>query len=220
MKIYAIVPVKSLDHSKSRLATILNNSERCELSNLLLHNTVVCLEKISEISEILVVASDRRVEQIVKNYNAKFIKEEKDNGVNSAVAIADHYSLEHGADSTLVIPQDLPLLRPNDISIICKEGEIYKKCVLICPSLRFDGTNALLRKPVLSMGTAYDNHSFAMHLRTARDLGAVTKIFLFQSIMIDIDGIDDVKELVNGPYRSNDITIFLRSKLKYKLNII
>ena len=212
--------MKSLDHSKSRLASILNNRERCELSNLLLHNTVVLLEKISEISEIIVVASDKRVEQIIKNHNAKFIKEEVDNGVNSAVAIADHYSLEHGADSTLVIPQDLPLLRPNDLSIICKEGEIYKKCVLICPSLRFDGTNALLRKPVLSMGTDYDNHSFAMHLQTARDLGVITKIFLFQSIMIDIDTIDDVKELVNAPCKANDVTSFLKSKLKYKLNII
>src|SRR5205823_6153529 len=82
-----------------------------------------------------------------------------DHGVNAAIALADDYSSENGAHATIVIPQDLPLLTPADVNLLCKKAESPERCLIICPSIRFDGSNALLRKPLGLLKTHYDEDS-------------------------------------------------------------
>src|SRR5215217_7611084 len=81
--------------------------------------------------------------------------EEKERGVNSAVALADSYCMKKAADATMVIPHDLPLLNSTDISKACELAENESRCIVICPSLRYDGTNMLLRKPPSIIATFY-----------------------------------------------------------------
>ncbi|HET7344654.1 MAG TPA: NTP transferase domain-containing protein, partial [Nitrososphaeraceae archaeon] len=155
MKIFAIVPVKRFENGKSRLAKVLSSADRIKLCELLLYDTLNTLKKASMISEVIVVSSDIRAWKIAKRYDVKFLKENTDSGVNGAVAFADDYCSEARATATIVIPQDLPLLLPEDIDRICESAREYEKCLVICPSLRYDGSNALLRKPSMLLQTHY-----------------------------------------------------------------
>ena len=123
--------------------------------------------------EILVVTGDDRAGEIARKRGAEVVFQEKDTGVNSAVALADTYSVNAGADATVVVPQDLPLMTAEDMKCVCSlaEGE---SCIALCPSLRLDGTNILLRKPPYAIATNYDNHSYESHLEVAKASGMRT----------------------------------------------
>ena len=218
MKVFAIVPVKNFESGKSRLASLLTVEERVKLSELFLDYTLNTLTNTSAISNVVVVSSDKRAERIAKIHNAKFLQEKKNQGVNAAVALADVYISEYAVDATIVIPQDLPLLLPEDIERICTSAQGHEKCLVICPSLRFDGSNALLRRPPLLITTNYDNDSYNVHIKKAKASNAIIKIIKTKRIMIDIDTVEDVINLIKINSRNKDninkAVGFLTSKIK------
>lgn len=216
MKIFALVPVKKFDSSKSRLSSVLNVDERKKLSELLLMNTISVLTKSSAISEIVIVSSDEVAMEIAKRNDAKFLRESKDHGVNAAIARADDYSSENGAEATLVIPQDLPLLMTADVNMICRKAESTERCLVICPSIRHDGSNALLRKPSRSLKTYYDEDSFNAHIRAATKVGIPIKVFLSKRIMVDLDTTEDIRILMKQRITNLPLD-YLKSKLKTSL---
>ena len=216
MKVFAIVPVKNFECGKSRLASLLTVEERVKLSELFLDCTLNTLTNTSAISNVLVVSSDKRAEGIAKQYDAKFLQEKKDKGVNSAVALADVYISEYDVDATIVIPQDLPLILPEDIEYMCTLAQKYEKCLVICPSLRLDGSNALLRRPPLLITTNYDNDSYNIHIKKAKASNATVKIIKRKRIMTDIDTVEDVINLIKiysiNKETINKAVVFLKSK--------
>jgi 2-phospho-L-lactate/phosphoenolpyruvate guanylyltransferase len=216
MKIFALVPVKKFESSKSRLSAVLKVDERKKLSELLLMNTISVLTKSSAISEIVIVSSDEVAMEIARRNDAKFLRESKDHGVNAAIARADDYSSEGGAEATLVIPQDLPLLTAADVNMICRKVESPERCLVICPSIRYDGSNALLRKPSRLLKTYYDEDSFNAHIRAATKVGIPIKVFLSKRIMVDLDTTEDIKILMKQRITNLPLD-YLKSKLKTTL---
>lgn len=213
LKIVAIVPVKNFERGKSRLASLLTVKERIKLSELFLDNTLNTLTKTPVISQSVIISSDKRAEEIVKKYDAIFLGEKKDKGVNAAVALADTHISEYAVDASIVIPQDLPLLLPEDIECICTAAEKNERCLVICPSLRFDGSNALLRRPPLLLKTNYDNDSYNIHIKNAEASNACVKSIHIKRIMIDIDTIEDIIKLTEFS-SANKVVAFLKSKIK------
>ncbi len=168
-KIAAVIPVKNLHSAKSRLSPFLTLQQRRNLALILLNATIKTVKSSRFISDIIVVSSDDTIENFSFENSLKFIKD-ADNGVNNAVILADRYCIENEIDANIVIPNDLPFLSFKSIDQICVISEKYSKCIIICPSKRFDGTNILLRKPPGVIKTFYDNDSYANHLKEARKL--------------------------------------------------
>ena len=67
------------------------------------------------------------------------------------------------------------------------------KCVLIVPSQKFDGTNALFRMPFNLMKTHYDEDSYKIHLNTGKSNTKNTSLVFIKRIMTDIDDMEDLK---------------------------
>ena len=222
MKIFALVPVKRFESSKSRLSSVLNVIERKELSQLLLTNTLSVLTEASTISEIVIVSSDEGAMEIARKNGAEVLRESEDHGVNAAIARADDYSIENGAEATVVIPQDLPLLVAADVNMICRKAESPDRCLVVCPSIRYDGSNALLRKPSRLLKTSYDQDSFNAHIRAATKSGIPIKVFLSKRIMLDLDTTEDLKILMHRQERWEKTNLpldYLKSKLKTMTNL-
>ena len=213
LKVFAIVPVKNFEKGKSRLASLLTVKERIKLSELFLELTLNTLTKTPVISQVVIVSSDKRAEEIVKKYDAIFLGEKKDQGVNAAVALADTYISEYAVDASIVIPQDLPLLLPEDVECICTAAQKHERCLVICPSLRLDGSNAVLRRPPLLLKTNYDNDSYNIHIKKAKSSNANVKVIHIKRIMMDIDTIEDIRKLTKFP-STNKVITYLKSKIK------
>ena len=214
IKIFGIVPAKKFENSKTRLSTLLGTEERIQLSGLMLEETLSVLVGAKSLYQIVVVSSDMRAGELAASHGAKFLHEEKDSGVNSAVELADHYCIDQGADATVVIPQDLPLLDALDIDAVgCMADKEKGSCIVICPSLRYDGTNLLLRKPPLAIQTYYDSDSYGSHRKEAARLGISIKLYFSKKLMTDIDTPEDARQLVKEAGSGKTID-FIRSKLK------
>jgi 2-phospho-L-lactate guanylyltransferase len=111
----------------------------------------------------------------------------------------------------VVIPQDLPLLDAVDVAMACGLAENETRCIVICPSLRYDGTNLLLRKPSSLMETYYDNNSYEAHIKAAGRLGVPVKLFFSKKLMSDVDTAEDARQLAKEA-GSNKTLEFLKSR--------
>jgi 2-phospho-L-lactate/phosphoenolpyruvate guanylyltransferase len=212
MKTFAILPVKRFENAKTRLSSILDMDDRILLSSLMLEDTVKILSSVRSLTQVVIVSADRRAEEMATKHGVTFLREEKEKGVNSAVAMADLYSIREAAEATVVIPQDLPLLDPIEVSKACQLAETESRCIVICPSLRYDGTNMLLRKPPSVIATFYDNDSYNMHVKAALKLGIPVKALFSKSVMYDIDTPEDVQQLTKEEVFSARSIEFIKSK--------
>jgi 2-phospho-L-lactate/phosphoenolpyruvate guanylyltransferase len=214
MKTFAIVPVKRFENAKTRLSSMLDTEDRIRLSSLMLEDTLQILSVAPSLTQVIIVSADKRADEIATKHGAKFLPEEKEKGVNSAVALADGYCIEkEAADATIVIPHDLPLLDSIVISKACELAEKESTCIVICPSVRYDGTNMLLRKPPSVIGTFYETDSYNMHVRTAIKLGIPVKPLLSKSLMYDIDTPEDALHLIKEENVAAKSLEFIKSKL-------
>ncbi|HJT84298.1 MAG TPA: 2-phospho-L-lactate guanylyltransferase [Nitrososphaeraceae archaeon] len=194
-KIAAVIPVKSLHSAKSRLSPFLTLQQRKNLALLLLNATIKTVKASRFVSDIIVVSSDNIIEYLSFKNSLKFIKD-ADNGVNNAVILADRYCIENEIDANIVIPNDIPFLSFRSIDQICIISEKYSKCIIICPSKRFDGTNILLRKPPGVIKTFYDNNSYANHLKEAKKLNIPIESLDYANLRFDIDTKEDLIEFL------------------------
>ena len=214
MKTFAIVPVKRFENAKTRLSSMLDTEDRIRLSSLMLEDTLQSFSGAPALTQVIIVSADKRADEIATKHGAKFLPEEKEKGVNSAVALADGYCIEkEAADATIVIPHDLPLLDSIVISKACELAEKESTCIVICPSVRYDGTNMLLRKPPSVIGTFYETDSYNMHVRTAIKLGIPVKPLLSKSLMYDIDTPEDALQLIKEENIAAKSLEFIKSKL-------
>jgi 2-phospho-L-lactate guanylyltransferase len=194
-KIAAVIPVKSLHSAKSRLSPFLTLQQRKNLALFLLNATIKTVKASRFVSDIIVVSSDNIIEYLSFKNSLKFIKD-ADNGVNNAVILADRYCIENEIDANIVIPNDIPFLSFRSIDQICIISEKYSRCVIICPSKRFDGTNILLRKPPGVIKTFYDNDSYANHLKEAKKLNIPIESLDYANLRFDIDTKEDLIEFL------------------------
>jgi 2-phospho-L-lactate/phosphoenolpyruvate guanylyltransferase len=212
LKIFAIVPAKQFEKGKSRLAPLLDICDRVNLGELLLDSTLRTLENATTLYSTVVISTDVRAKKIAKMHGAVFVDEGKPIGVNNAVNMANDYCVRSGAVATVVVPNDLPLALSEDIDMICNAAKDYDRCLIICPSAKYDGSNVLLRRPPKLIDSHYDNNSFNMHIDAAKKIGAKIKIILSQRMMRDLDTLEDAQYLAKEP-RTCKPLVFLRSKL-------
>jgi 2-phospho-L-lactate guanylyltransferase len=206
------VPAKQFEKGKSRLASLLDIGDRVKLGELLLDSTLHTLENATALYSTVVISTDVRAKRIAKMHGAIFVDEGKQIGVNNAVNLANDYCARAGAVATVVVPQDLPLALSEDIDMICNSAKEYDRCLIICPSARYDGSNVLLRRPPKLIDSHYDNNSFNMHINAAKKIGAKIKIILSQRMMLDLDTLEDAQYLAKEP-RTCKPLVYLRSKL-------
>jgi 2-phospho-L-lactate guanylyltransferase len=194
MKIAAVIPMKSLHSAKSRLSNILTAQQRKNLAMYLLDATIKEIKKSCIISEIIIVSNDKAVKNYSCLNNLKFIKDSEE-GVNKAVILADNYCIDNGIDANIVIPHDLPFISAKEIDKICTMSNKYHKCIIICPSKRFDGTNILFRKPPDVIKTHYDDNSYMNHLKEAYKFKIPIESLDIVKLRFDLDTKEDLLEL-------------------------
>ena len=196
MNVFAIVPVKRFENAKTRLSSVLDADDRIHLSLLMLEDTLHILTMSPSLTKVIIVSPDKRAEELAIKHGANFVREEKGNGVNSAIVLADRYCIHEAAEATIIIPHDLPLLDERDIFRAQELAQKESRCIVICPSHRYDGTNMLLRKPPSIIATFYDSDSYNMHINTAASLDIPIKYLFSKSLMYDIDTPEDVFRLI------------------------
>ena len=194
MKTAAVIPVKTFSKAKSRLGlTPLQIEKICEI---MLEEILQTLTISPQIDEILVITKDEKAKKIGKKFNVILIDDEKEFGVNHAVALADQYLLKNNFDVSIVFPQDIPHIKTQDIDFML-QFKADSNYVIVVPSRRFDGTNALVRAPINLMKTHYDEDSYKIHMSTAKKVTREVSLVFVKRIMSDVDNLEDLKFILS-----------------------
>ena len=203
MRTAAIIPVKRFEEAKTRLG--LGALEVAELCGVMLREIIGVVSTSSHIDHTFVVTRDAEAERIVAEFGRRSgkgggsgittIRDEHEMGVNEAVALADRRIIQDGYDASIVMPQDIPYIKAQDIDFVMRFAAPPNFAVIV-PSRKFDGTNVLVRMPADLMGTHYDDDSYREHVRMAGECTRNVAPVFVRRIMMDVDTMDDLRFLL------------------------
>jgi 2-phospho-L-lactate/phosphoenolpyruvate guanylyltransferase len=188
----AVVPVKDLRGTKSRLAPILDPGARAGLTLYMMGRVVRAIVE-AGVEDVCVVSPDQIVLEEAKRRGATPLVQES-RGLNPALEEGRRRALGLGASTLLVLPADLPLLDAGDVRAVLQEAGEGSSAV-ISPDGTRSGTNALLIQPPGLLPFAFGADSFEAHLGAARQRGLDVRICDRPHLAFDLDTVGDLARL-------------------------
>jgi 2-phospho-L-lactate guanylyltransferase len=187
----AVVPVKDLRGTKSRLAPILDPGARAGLT-LYMMGRVVAAVREAGIEDVCVVSPDALVLDEAQRRGATPLVQES-RGLNPALEEGRRRALDLGAKTLLVFPADLPLLEVGDVRAVLASAD--GPSVVISPDGARSGTNALLIRPPDALPFVFGPESFEAHLGAARKRGLDVTVCERPHLAFDLDTAGDLTRL-------------------------
>jgi coenzyme F420-0:L-glutamate ligase / coenzyme F420-1:gamma-L-glutamate ligase len=191
MTLFAVVPVKDLAGTKSRLKPVLNAASRAGLTTYMMKNVLAALRG-AGVEHVCVISPDLTVLEMAGEAGANPLLQESQ-GLNPALEEAREWAIAEGATSLLMLPVDLPLLRAPDVRAVLEEAEeIEGPLVVISPDTTGLGTNSLFLRPPDALPFEFGPGSFEAHLNAARDRGIPARVCEQPHLAFDLDTAEDL----------------------------
>ena len=192
MTTIAILPIKTLDAAKQRLAEELDPRPRRALVEAMFSDVLVALRRATLVDQVLVVSRDHNAQRIAGGYGAMISEDEDENeGHNGAAARGIAQALELGMDRALLVPGDCPLLDPIELDDLISRSA-GSPSVLIVPDRHGTGTNALLLTPPDALEPSFGPGSHNRHTEHAAAAGVAAQTVEVPSLAFDVDTPEDL----------------------------
>ena len=196
MSTFAVVPVKDLWGTKSRLSPILDPNARAGLTMYMMGRVLDALLE-AGVEGVGVVSPDPVVLQTATEHGAIPLIQ-KSQGLNPALEEGRIWALKQGASRLLVLPADLPLLEVEDVRAILDvsgDGQDDAPSVVISPDAARAGTNALLLRPPDAIPFSFGEGSYDQHVRAAVERGIDVEVRERTHLAFDLDTGEDLARL-------------------------
>lgn len=199
LPIWAILPVKSLEHAKQRLADVLDAHGRRQLMLYSVQDVLTALTLTSRLTGILMVSRDQDALALGRKFGVRRLAIDSDSGQSDAIERAIRILQSDGAVATLTVPGDTPLLRAEDINTICDTlGQA--PTLTIVSNRDGSGSNCIAASRPGLIAYQFGRNSFARHISSARDAGIEPTILKLPRFELDIDTKSDIAALMkNNP---------------------
>jgi 2-phospho-L-lactate/phosphoenolpyruvate guanylyltransferase len=180
------VPVKSLGHGKSRLATVLTPLERAALT-LAMFEDVLDATTAVEGWETWVVSPDEQVLELAMGRRAHALSEARPS-LGAAIQQMEDEATARAAEALAILPADVPLVTPGAlVAALHTLGP-----VVLVPSSDERGTNLLLRRPPRSIPSRFGPDSFRRHLEAAAERDLPIAVVEHEELTFDLDEPGDI----------------------------
>ncbi|HEY5161776.1 MAG TPA: 2-phospho-L-lactate guanylyltransferase [Terriglobales bacterium] len=203
-----LVPVKNLNGAKQRLATMLTQQQRTLLARAMVKDVCHALSEVPSHPAVALVTSDEYAIRLARQCGFETIRDDENLGESEAIAMATLQAEKRGADFSLVIPGDIPLVTADEISAVLAAAP--PEGTVLVPAADGRGTNAILRRPCALIPCRFGNESFLPHRAAAR---ATQKVLVvldgLPGIALDIDRPEDLAELAEGKPRTRTQRLLL-----------
>lgn len=186
---WVILPIKKLTEAKVRLAEVLTEQQRIELSRLMCADVLATLESSELIKGITVITSDETIAELATHEKTEFLITDEDRGYCEDAMTAIEMLDANQCHDVLVIPSDIPQITPDDLEQlrISHQGGIT-----LCPASEDGGTNAILYTPPLSIPLLFGPDSFSKYCEAAAKKNINVVIAKQAGLLRDIDRYDDL----------------------------
>lgn len=192
-----LIPVKNLANAKQRLAALFSQAQRTELARAMLRDMFETLAGWPDRPEIAIVTGDPYATDLAESLGFHLIPDSENLGETQAIEMATQVSISQGADSTLVIPGDIPLLERSELAEILRRAPAEGSVLVSAADGR--GTNAAFRRPANLFPLRFGNDSFHPHCAAAQASGMPVVILNLPGIALDVDNPADLEELARRP---------------------
>jgi 2-phospho-L-lactate/phosphoenolpyruvate guanylyltransferase len=199
-----LVPVKNLVDAKQRLSSILSPEERFALARAMCEDVLQALSRWQSRPSVAVVTSDSFARDLAARFNFEVVSDDN-SGETGAIDRATAFCRERGAESTLVIPADIPLIDSSELEEIVDHAP--PGGAVLVPDAAGRGTNAAWRSPSDLFPLRFGNDSFLPHLAAAKATGLPCVVLELPGIARDVDRPEDLRELAaaSGDRRSQKL---------------
>lgn len=200
-RVAGILPFRGLGGPKTRLSGVLSIEDRRALALALLERAIrsMCA---GGVETLAIVTMDPRLSSVGIDPCAEIIVQ-SGAGLNDAIHLGQLWAIEHGADATLTVLPDLPLLSADDISALVWRSNPHT--AVIAPDRHGQGTNALLLHPPDAVASAFGDGSADRH-RRGLALAEIAVVDLQRpGIHLDLDTPDDLEHLLALGYDWRDL---------------
>jgi 2-phospho-L-lactate guanylyltransferase len=191
---HVLIPLKTLDKSKTRLSNVLTIEERVGLTLAMLKDVVESAVHAKGVERIYVINNDVKLARRLEEHGVKMLRD-PGKGLNNALK-RGLKKIEEESNSALILPSDIPLIEPEDVEDVIYLSARYD--MVISPSRNMKGTNALLLKPPTLIPPLFGSDSFQCHVRAARERDVKLKVFENERIGFDVDDPIDLKILLSA----------------------
>jgi len=200
-----LVPVKNLANAKQRLSSVLGPETRQELAQAMCADVLETLARWRQRPAVAVVTSDLFASNFAQGLGFEVIADDVNPGETGAIEMPTAFCRDRGADHSLVIPADIPLIERSELEKIVESAPPGGSVLVSDAAGR--GTNAALRAPADLFPLRFGNDSFLPHLAAANATGLPCVVLNLPGIALDIDRPEDLQELasVGGERRSQKL---------------
>jgi 2-phospho-L-lactate/phosphoenolpyruvate guanylyltransferase len=195
MRTLAVVPVKSFDRAKQRLAGALTGTARTALAQAMLADVLAALARAERVEAIAVVTADAAARRAAARAGAGVLHDAREASQSAAAEVGIRHAAAAGFDAVVLIPGDTPLLDPAELDALLERAGSDGLAVAIVPDRHGEGTNALAISPPDALAPAFGPGSRARHEAAARAAGAEVRLAHPPSLVLDVDTVEDLDAL-------------------------
>lgn len=211
---WAIVPVKTFDRAKQRLANVLSEDERRSLMLAMARDVLTCLSTCSNLSGILIVSRAPEADALAQTFATERFAESPDANLPESLEQAtQHLVTNFDAQGVIIVPADVPGILPDELDQILAEHET----VTIMPDAENVGTNGLICSPPGRIPYVFDGKSFKPHVDAAYEAGLSPKVVPGTRFTLDVDLPQDLIELCELAPNSQTATYLEREGIVSRL---
>ncbi len=192
----AVVPVKELTQSKSRLLPELSRAELEALALAMAEDVLSALLATPEIRRVAVATPDERVADAARRLGAEALHG-PDPGLNAAIDDSVLKLRLGPNDPLLVVLGDVAGAESGDFSrLFARLAEQPAGPAAVLAPSRDGGTSALLRRPAQCLPACFGPHSAVRHQEAAAAAQIPLWVEECKSLSLDLDQAEDVERFV------------------------
>jgi len=187
-----LVPVKNLGDAKQRLSPVLSPEQRFALAQAMCEDVLEALAHWRSRPAVAVVTNDAFARDLATRFNFDIVADDN-SGETNAIEMATALCRQRGAESTLVVPADIPLIDGSELQKIADCAPAGG--AVLVPDAAGRGTNAAWRSPGDLFPLRFGNDSFLPHLASAKATGLPCIVLELPGIARDVDRPEDLHKL-------------------------
>ena len=196
MRTLAILPMKSFDAAKQRLAEALPRGSRQALARAMFGDVVAALRRCRRLEGAIVVTADHQAAAAASADRLEVVWDHAQAGQSVAAELGIAHALQRGAERVVLVPGDVPMLEPADVDGLLDRCEAAGLSAGIVPDRHGSGTNALVLAPPDALRPSFGPDSLERHVEAAREAGLEHAVEPVRSLGLDLDTPDDLLALV------------------------
>jgi 2-phospho-L-lactate guanylyltransferase len=189
-----MVPLKSREHAKSRLATVLRPEQRAQLFFTLAERVVRTLRSTRGIDAVAVITANAEIASFAKSLGAVPVLQADDFGMSAAFDLAIDELQTAQPRRVLMLPGDLPWISSSALEAVL-DAATPETGMVVVPDRHRVGTNALLCCPPRAVAPTFGGHSFERHLAAAKSAGINSRVVESAALALDLDNPADLDYL-------------------------